>query len=111
MAWFFGLGLLIFAPIFIIISWHAVRTWFAADPIRIGILGFTFIDGFAVGLIPFALIYIPVYVGAGTRDFSQYLLDAPSSETLGTLDLISFGRMYLIRLVSLLIGSLQELAS
>ena len=85
MAWFFGLGLLMFALIFIIISWHAVRTWFAADPIRIGILGFTFIDGFAVGIIPFALIYIPVYVGAGTRDFSQYLLDAPSLGDIGNV--------------------------
>ena len=77
-AWFFGIGLLIFVPIFIIISWRAVRTWFAADPIRIGILAFTFIDGFVVGLIPFALIYISVAMGAGSRDLSQYLFDAPT---------------------------------
>ena len=77
-AWFFGIGLLIFVPIFIIISWRAVRTWFAADPIRIGLLGFTFIDGFVVGLIPFALIYISVAMGAGSRDLSQYLFDAPT---------------------------------
>jgi hypothetical protein len=77
MAWFFGLGLLIFVPIFIFVSRHAVRAWFAAGPVQIGLLGLAFADGFLIGLIPLALIYIPVYKLAGSRHFSEYLLYAP----------------------------------
>jgi len=77
-AWFFGLGLLIFAPIFIFVSWNAVRVWFAAGPIRTGMLGLAFVDGLVVGLIPFMLIYIPVFKVAGSRDFGEYLLYAPT---------------------------------
>jgi hypothetical protein len=76
MAWFFGLGLLIFVPIFILVSWRAVRAWFAADPIRIGLLGLAFVDGFVIGLIPFVLIYIPVLKVGGSREFNEYLLSA-----------------------------------
>jgi hypothetical protein len=76
MAWFFGLGLLIFVLIFILLSWRAVCAWFAADPIRIGLLGLTFVDGFVIGLILFVLIYIPVLKVGGSREFNEYLLSA-----------------------------------
>jgi hypothetical protein len=75
-AWFFGLCLLIFVPIFILVSWRAVCAWFAADPIRIGLLGLAFVDGFVIGLIPFVLIYVPVLKVGGSREFSEYLLSA-----------------------------------
>jgi hypothetical protein len=78
MSWFFGLGLLIFTSIFTILSWHATRSWLVANLIQLGVLGLVFIDSFVVGLVPFAMIYIPVYKAGGTREFSEYLLSAPT---------------------------------
>ena len=83
MAWFFGLSLLIFTPIFTFVSWHAVRAWFVAGPARIGVLGLAFVDGFVIGLVPFILIYIPVLKVA--RDFGEYLLYAPTFTDIANL--------------------------
>jgi hypothetical protein len=76
-AWFFGISIIIFSLTFIGVSWRAARAWFVADPIRVGMLGFAFVDGFVFGLIPFALIYVPVYLG-GSRNFNEYLETAPT---------------------------------
>ena len=83
MAWFFGLGLLIFAPVFTFVSWHAVREWFVAGRARIGVLVLAFVDGFVIGLVPFILIYIPVLKIA--RDFGEYLLYAPTFTDIANL--------------------------
>ena len=83
MAWFFGLSLLIFTPVFTFVSWPAVREWFLAGRARIGVLGFAFVDGFVIGLVPFILIYIPVLKVA--RDFGDYLLYAPTFTDIANL--------------------------
>ena len=77
-AWFFGLSLLIFTPIFIFLSRRAVRAWLVAGPARIGTLGLAFVDGFVIGLIPFMFIYGPAMKIAGSHDFDEYLLYAPT---------------------------------
>ena len=77
-AWFFGLALLIFTLIFVSLSWPAMRGWLLSSPARVGLLGLAVVDGFVVGLIPFLLIYLPVFRVAGSRDFGEYLLYAPT---------------------------------
>src|SRR6516225_6376142 len=84
-AWLFGLALLIFTPIFVFLSWRAVRTWFLTDPTRIGVLALVFLDGFVIGIIPFALIYGPLLKSASARDFSEYLFFAPTFPDVANL--------------------------
>ena len=84
-AWLFGLALLIFTPIFVFLSWRAVRTWFLTDPTRIGVLALVFLDGFVIGIIPFGLIYGPLLKSASARDFSEYLFFAPAFPDVANL--------------------------
>jgi hypothetical protein len=85
MAWFFGLALLIFTPIFVFQAWHTVRTWFLTDPIRIGAIAIVFLDGFVIGIIPFGLIYGPLLKSASARDFGEYLFFAPAFSDIANL--------------------------
>jgi hypothetical protein len=85
-AWFFGISIIIFSLTFIGVSWRAARAWFVADPIRVGMLGFVFVDGFVFGLIPFTSIYAPVYLG-GSRNFNEYLETAPTFTDIANVGL------------------------
>ena len=85
-AWFFGISIIIFSLTFIGVSWRAARAWFVADPIRVGMLGFAFVNGFVFGLIPFTSIYVPVYLG-GSRNFNEYLETAPTFTDIANVGL------------------------
>ena len=76
-SWFFGIALLVFAPIFIWQGWPAVRNWWQVNPRSVLVLASTFAASFIVALIPFVLIYLPVMRIIGPRSFAEYLVYAP----------------------------------
>ena len=76
-SWFFGIALLVFAPVFIWQGWPAVRSWWQVNPRSVLVLAAIFAASFIVALIPFVLIYLPVMRNIGTRSFAEYLFYAP----------------------------------
>jgi hypothetical protein len=76
-SWFFGIALVVFAPIFIWQGWPAVRNWWQVNPRSILVLAWVFTASFIVALIPFVLIYLPVMRIIGPRSFAEYLVYAP----------------------------------
>jgi hypothetical protein len=91
MAWFFGVGLLISAPIFVYVAWPAVRTWWSTRPMRVLSLGLAVSLSFLAALSIFAAIYGPVLALGLERNFSEYLFFAPRP-----IDLINVGRENLV---------------
>ncbi len=91
MAWFFGLGLLIFTPIAAFIAWPAVRAWWSARPTRVLGLGLVASLSFLAALSIFAAIYGPVLATGAVRSFSDYLIYAPTP-----IDLVNVGRQNLV---------------
>jgi hypothetical protein len=86
MAWFFGLGLLIFTPIVVYVAWPAVRAWWSTCPTRVLNLGLVAGIGLLAALSIFAAIYGPVLATGAARGFSDYLIYAPTP-----VDLVNIG--------------------
>jgi hypothetical protein len=77
MAWFLFLDLLIFIPIALCLCWRTLTMWFSTSRSRVMLLCLITSIGFATGLIPCLVIYLPVFRLMGYRAFSDYLLLAP----------------------------------
>jgi hypothetical protein len=86
MAWFFGLGLLIFTPIVVYVAWPAVQAWWSTRPTRVLGLGLVASIGFLAALSIFAAIYGPVLATGAARGFGEYLIFAPTP-----IDLVNVG--------------------
>src|SRR5262245_48113439 len=71
-SWFFGIALLIFAPVFIWQGWPAVSSWWQVNPRSVSAIALIFAASFVVALIPFVLIYFPVMRIIGPRSFAEY---------------------------------------
>jgi hypothetical protein len=82
MAWFFGLGLLIFAPVAALHAWPQLWAWWAAGPRRA--LGLAVTAGLSLlaALSGFAAIYLPVLATGAGRSFGEYLHYAPRPNDL-----------------------------
>jgi hypothetical protein len=91
MAWFFGLGLLIFAPIAVYFAWPQVRNWWGTRPTRVLGLSLAAILSFVAALSLFAAIYAPVLATGAARGFGEYLAFAPTP-----FDLFNVGRQNLV---------------
>ncbi len=91
MAWFFGLGLLIFTPIAVFIARPQVRAWWSTCPTRVLSLGLVASLSFLAALSIFALIYGPVLATGAARDFGDYLFFAPTP-----IDLVNVGKQNLV---------------
>jgi len=91
MAWFFGLGLLIFTPITGYLVWPQVRAWWRADTSRVLVLGSAAGVSFVAALLPFAAIYGPVLATGAGRGFGEYLGFAPTP-----IDLVNVGSQNLV---------------
>jgi hypothetical protein len=76
-AWFFGLALLIFAPVAVCLAWPEVRAWWSGQPRRVIALSAVAACSFIAALVPFAAIYAPVLALGFGRTFATYLHDAP----------------------------------
>jgi hypothetical protein len=85
-AWFFGLGLLIFTPIAGYTAWPQLRTWWRQHPTRV--LGLVLVAslGFIAALSIFLIIYAPVLATGVKRSFAEYLNDAPQ-----IIDIVNVG--------------------
>jgi hypothetical protein len=85
-AWFFGLGLLIFTPIAGYTAWLQLRTWWRQHPTRV--LGLVLVAslGFIAALSIFLIIYAPVLATGVKRSFAEYLNDAPQ-----IIDIVNVG--------------------
>ena len=91
MAWFFGLGLLIFIPIVVYVAWPAVRAWWSTRPTRVLSLGLVASIGFLAALSIFAAIYGPVLATGTARGFAEYLIYAPTP-----IDFVNVGKQNLV---------------
>jgi len=91
MAWFFGLGLLIYTPIAVCITWPAVRSWWSTRPTRVAGLGLVASLTFLAALSIFVTIYGPVLASGSARGFGEYLIYAPTP-----VDLVNVGRQNLV---------------
>ena len=91
MAWFFGLGLLIFTPIAAFIAWPQLQAWWSVRPTRVLSLGLVASVSFLAALSIFAAIYGPVLATGAARSFSDYLIYAPTP-----IDLVNVGRQNLV---------------
>jgi hypothetical protein len=91
MAWFFGLGLLIFTPIAAFIAWPAVRAWWGARPTRVLGLGLVASLSFLAALSIFAAIYGPVLAIGAARGFGEYRIFAETP-----IDLVNIGLQNLV---------------
>jgi hypothetical protein len=91
MAWFFGLGLLISAPIVVGIAWPAVRAWWSIRPTQVLAVGLVASLSFFAALSIFAAIYAPVLATGAARGFSDYLMFAPTP-----IDLVNVGKQNLV---------------
>jgi hypothetical protein len=91
MAWFFGLALLIFAPIAGAIAWPQVRAWWRKGPSRV--LGLGLAAGLSIGaaLSLFGVIYAPVLATGAGHTFRKYLLYAPHP-----IDIVNVGMENLV---------------
>jgi hypothetical protein len=91
MTWFFGLGLLIFAPITGYVAWPEVRAWWSTRPSRVLGLGLVASLSFLAALSIFAVIYGPVLATGAAWNFGAYLMFAPTP-----IDLVNVGRQNLV---------------
>ncbi len=91
MAWFFGLGLLIFTPIAVFIAWPQVQAWWSIRPTRVLGLGLVTGVSFLAALSIFAAIYGPVLATGASFGFGEYLIFAPTP-----IDLVNVGRQNLV---------------
>jgi hypothetical protein len=91
MAWFFGLGLLIFTPIAVYIAWPQVQAWWRVRPTHVLGLGLVVSVSFVAALSIFAVIYGPVLATGAARGFGDYLIYAPTP-----IDLVNVGKQNLI---------------
>lgn len=91
MAWFFGLALLISAPIAGFVAWRDVLAWWREHPVRVLCLGFLASLSFLAALSIFATIYVPVLAAGGTRNFNEYLVFAPTP-----IDIVNVGSENLV---------------
>jgi hypothetical protein len=85
-AWFFGLALLIFAPIAGYIAWPQLRAWWSKNANRVLGLALAASLSFLAALSIFVMIYAPVLAAGATRTFGEYLYYAPEP-----LDIINVG--------------------
>jgi hypothetical protein len=77
-AWFFTLDLIFFIPVVLYLSWPIPFQWWKLNPKRVvGLLIIT-TSGVLAGLSVFAVIYAPVIIIAGRRNFADYLIYAPN---------------------------------
>jgi hypothetical protein len=76
-AWFFGLALFIFVPIFGLLAWPVVRHWWSGTPRQVIVLALAAGASFLGALVVFVIIYGPVLSTGAARDFDQYLVFAP----------------------------------
>jgi hypothetical protein len=76
-AWFFGVALLIFAPIAALTAWPALRAVWVKKPSTVITLGTAAGVGFLFALAIFAVIYAPVLTLGAKRAFVDYLYYAP----------------------------------
>ena len=90
-AWFFGLALLIFAPIAVFIARPQVRTWWSKRPKHAFALGLVVGLSFFAALSIFAVIYTPVLELGAARNFKEYLFYAPR-----LYDIVNVGRANLV---------------
>jgi hypothetical protein len=90
-AWFFGLGLLIFVPIVAYTAWPQLRSWWKRGAAHIRALGVAAIGGFTATLWIFAAIYMPVVVTGAHFNFSDYLAFAPTP-----IDVVNVGSVNLV---------------
>ena len=91
MAWFFGLALLIAAPIGALIAWPAVRACWRSGPRRVVALGVVAGASFLAALSIFAVIYAPVLALGFRRGFGEYLIYAPNP-----VDIVNVGMQNLV---------------
>ena len=91
MAWFFGLGLLIFTPIVVYVAWPAVRAWWSTRPTRVLGLGLAASVSFVAALSIFTVIYGPVLARGTAHGFGEYLSYAPTP-----VDLVNVGSQNLV---------------
>jgi hypothetical protein len=82
MAWFFGLALLLFAPIAALLAWPQVRAWWAAGPRRVLGLALSAGSSLLATLSVFVAIYAPVLATGAARSFGEYLHYAPRPSDL-----------------------------
>jgi hypothetical protein len=102
-AWFFGLGLLICAPIAGYMTWPQLRTWWRIHPPRVFGLMLVAAIGFIAALSVFVIIYAPVLAIGAKRDFAEYLNDAPQLidiVNVGTNNIIWSGLIRALRLIN-----------
>ena len=85
-AWFLGLGLLIFTPIAGYIAWPQLRSWWRKRPARVLRLILVAALVFIAALSVFVIIYLPVLATGAKRGFAEYLNDAPHP-----IDIINVG--------------------
>jgi hypothetical protein len=85
-AWFFGLGVLIFTAIAGYVAWPRLRTWWRQHPPRMFGLLLVAALGFTAALSVFVIIYAPVLATGAKRSFAEYLDDAPQP-----IDIINVG--------------------
>ena len=90
-AWFFGLALLIFAPIVGFMAWPQVRAWWCLHPMRVFGLGCVSSVGFVAALSLFAVIYAPVLALGAARNFDEFLHYAPQP-----IDIVNVGKNNLV---------------
>jgi hypothetical protein len=107
MAWFFGLALLIFAPIATLTAWPVLRNWWARNPTAVITLGLVGSVSFLSTLAIFVVIYAPVLGLGEAWNFNEYLKYAPQpndilnvgmenliwSKLIRSLDLVSDSRL------------------
>jgi hypothetical protein len=77
MAWFFGLSLLIFAPIVVLLAWPVVRRWWSENAREVAVLALIAGGAFMGALAIFIVIYGPVLALGFRWTFSEYLYYAP----------------------------------
>ena len=77
-AWFFTFDLMVFVPIFVYFNWSDSRKWWLDNPRNSVLLSVVAAIGLFAGLLVFAVVYGPVILMAGHRDFSEYLANAPN---------------------------------
>ena len=102
MAWFFGLGLLIFTPIAVYLAWPPVQMWWRTKPSRVLRLGLMSSLSFLAALSLFAAIYAPVLTTGAGRGFDEYLSYAPTPADLvnvGSQNLLWSGLIRSLRLI------------
>jgi hypothetical protein len=96
-AWFFAFDLMIFVPLFVYLSWPDSRQWWQDNARNTVLLSIVTATGFLAGLFVFAIVYGPVILVAGHRDFSEYLTNAPNIFDIVNVGVLNFVWGWLIR--------------